>query len=122
MTPASPDLQTNETEKPQRFSSKELSKAFSELSNRLAASRTAGALERQNSASGFSVFDFIAPSENVLSDIDALRPRGIPAPEPVAPEAGRLGHLDHRLVWVVGTILVLLGILALILFAWLNWT
>lgn len=55
--------------------------------------------------------------------IDALRPRGILAPEPVAaPEAGRLGHLEHRLVWVAGTILVVLGILGLILLVWLNWT
>jgi hypothetical protein len=56
----------------QYFPLTELSTAFIELSDRLAASRASGALKRRESAAGFCVFDFIAPSENVLSDILAF--------------------------------------------------
>jgi len=49
-----------------------LSLAFADLGDRLTSSRSAGASKRRATAEGFNVFDFIAPSENVLSDILAF--------------------------------------------------
>lgn len=67
MTPAGSNLSNELT-----FSSEALALAFQDLGGRLNAARAANFAERREFAADFNVFDFIAPSENVLSDILAF--------------------------------------------------
>jgi hypothetical protein len=68
-------MQTETSSKPidkSHFSKEALLLAFEELADRLKTSRIAAEATHRKTAAGFNVFDFIAPSENILSDILAF--------------------------------------------------